>query len=137
MIVTKESHTVIPELWYADVLFYGKMFPHDTAFGQWRRSKVDKSESHQIIWRNSLFGGGLESYDERAVSMSLDVILGALTCWDKELSCAVDEIYRHEFSDALNSLECKKDHEWVSCVPLDSVPFNSQKVDEEHPTDLQ
>ncbi len=27
--------------------------------------------------------------------------------------------------------------EWQLCVPLDPVPLNLQKVDEEHPTHLQ
>ena len=88
------------------------------------------------MWKNSLCEG-LESHLERDGSMSLDVLSGAFMRRDKELSCTVDSIYTHEFGDALNSLEHKKNYEWVSRAHLDPVSFNLQEVDEEHPTDLQ
>ena len=135
MIEIKESHADILQVRYAD-FFDGTMTPYDTAFGHWWLSKFCRSEAHQITWKNSLFGG-LESHDERHGSMSLDVFSGAFMCWDKKMSRAIDEIYTHEFSDVLNSLEYEKDDEWVSRVPLDPLPFNLQQVDENHPADLQ
>ena len=136
MIVIKESYSDILQLRYADVLLDGKVTPYDTAFGNWRHVKLCKREAYQIMWKNSLCEG-LESHLERDGSMSLDVLSGAFMRWDKELSCTVDSIYTHEFGDALNSLEYKKNYEWVSRAHLDPVSFNLQEVDEEHPTDLQ
>ena len=135
MIVIKESYADILQFWYADVLFDGKMNPYATAFAHWRHRKFCNGEAHQIIWKNNL-SEGLEFYDGRDGSMSLDALV-ALMCRDKELSCTVEKKYTDEFGVALNGLECEKNHECVSRVHLDPVPFNLQEVDEEHPTDLQ
>ena len=136
MIVIKESYADILQFWYADVMFNGKIPPYATAFAHWRHSKFCKCKAHQIIWKNSL-SEGMESHGGRDSSMSLDALSGAFMCRDKELSCTVDQIYIHEFGGALNRLEYKKNHECVSCVHLDPIPFKVQDVDEEHSTYLQ
>ena len=69
--------------------------------------------------------------------MSLDVFLGRVMRWDEELYRVIGAIRTHEFSNALNKLEYKKDHEWLSRVPLEPVTINLPEVGEEHPTDLQ
>ena len=69
--------------------------------------------------------------------MTLDTLSGDFMCWGIELPRAGDEIYTHEFGDELNSLKYERDHMWISCINLNTVPFNLQQLDEQYPTDRQ
>ena len=136
MIKIKQSFADILKVRYAEVVVDGNIALCKVAFGHWRRSKVCQIEANQIIWKNSPFGG-LEIHDKSDDSMSLDVLLGRVMRWDEELYRVIGAIRTHEFSNALNKLEYKKDHEWLSRVPLEPVTINLPEVGEEHPTDLQ